>query len=152
MVVSLRESHQAVWQRKTDIFFLCQLEASTFEIKKQDSEISAAKVNFFIYILWWIWIKQGFSYCRSFNGSAFLLWVSQWMPVEEYVNQPFHDKEGNEMFKLIANICLKRSQNDYTGFILTTNSSKKSLYCSTNQANLLNENGLPSLHLSLTKL
>ncbi|KAG7578728.1 NUDIX hydrolase-like domain superfamily [Arabidopsis thaliana x Arabidopsis arenosa] len=104
-VLAFMESHQAVWQRKTDIFFVCELEASTFEIKKQDSEIYAAK----------------------------------WMPVEEYVNQPFHNKKGNEMFKLIANICLKRSRDKYTGFVLTTDSPKKSLYCSVDHANLLNE-------------
>ncbi|CAL9222431.1 unnamed protein product [Arabidopsis halleri] len=104
-VLAFMESHQAVWQRKTDIFFVCELEPSTFEIKKQDSEIYAAK----------------------------------WMPVEEYVNQPFHNKEGNKMFKLIANICLKRSRDKYTGFVLTTDSPKKSLYCSVDHANLLNE-------------
>ncbi|ANM62503.1 nudix hydrolase homolog 5 [Arabidopsis thaliana] len=104
-VLSFMESHQAVWQRKTDIFFVCELEARTFEIQKQDSEIHAAK----------------------------------WMPVEEYVNQPYHNKEGNEMFKLIANICLKRSREKYTGFVLTTNSAKKSLYCSVDHANLLKE-------------
>jgi len=42
---SRRESHQAFLEIKTDIFFLCELEPTTFEIKKQDSEILAAKVK-----------------------------------------------------------------------------------------------------------
>ncbi|KAL1191855.1 Nudix hydrolase 5 [Cardamine amara subsp. amara] len=106
-ILAFRESHKAVWQRKTDIFFICELEASTLEITKQDSEIFAAK----------------------------------WMPVEEYANQPYHAKKENEMFKLIANICLKRWQEKgYTGFstVLAMNSSKGSLYCNADHANLLN--------------
>ncbi|EOA31136.1 hypothetical protein CARUB_v10014299mg [Capsella rubella] len=97
-VLAFKESHQAVWQRKTDIFFVCELEASTFEIKKQDSEIFAAK----------------------------------WMLVEEYVNQPVHAEEGNEMFMLIANILLKRFQKEHMGFqnVHTTKSLKESLYSS----------------------
>ncbi|XP_010467003.1 PREDICTED: nudix hydrolase 5 [Camelina sativa] len=107
-VLAFKESHQAVWQRKTDIFFVCELEASTFEIKRQESELSAAK----------------------------------WMPVEEYVNQPFHAEEGKEMFKLIANICLKRSKKEYMGFhnVHTTKSLKESLYCSADHsANLMSK-------------
>ncbi|CAN6812403.1 unnamed protein product, partial [Brassica oleracea] len=40
----LRERHQSFFERKSSIFFLCELEASNFEIKKQDSEILDAKV------------------------------------------------------------------------------------------------------------
>lgn len=58
---SRRESHQAFLEIKTDIFFLCELEPTTFEIKKQDSEILAAKVKrLVLYIFWWTWTKDGF--------------------------------------------------------------------------------------------
>ncbi|AEC05837.1 unnamed protein product [Arabidopsis thaliana] len=106
-VLAFRESHQAFLEIKTDIFFLCELEPTTFEIKKQDSEILAAK----------------------------------WMPIEEYVNQPWNQKK--ELFRFMANICLKRLQEmEYMGFskVLTTTSSGKEsyLYCNTDHANLLN--------------
>ncbi|RID72104.1 hypothetical protein BRARA_C04010, partial [Brassica rapa] len=107
-VLACRERHQSFFKRKSSIFFLCELEASNFEIKKQDSEILDAK----------------------------------WMPIDEYVNQPFNQKK--EMFWFMANICLKRSQEkeNYAGFstFLTKNSAGKEsyLYCSVDHADLLN--------------
>ncbi|CAN6812173.1 unnamed protein product [Brassica oleracea] len=62
------------------------------------------------------------------------LLVSQWMPIEEYVNQPIN--QTKEMFRFMSNICLKRSQEkeNYTGFstVMTKNSAGKEsyLYCS----------------------
>ncbi|CAN6998047.1 unnamed protein product [Brassica oleracea var. botrytis] len=62
------------------------------------------------------------------------LLVSQWMPIEEYVNQPIN--QTKEMFRFMSNICLKRSQEkeNYAGFstVLTKNSAGKEsyLYCS----------------------
>jgi len=76
-----------------------------------------------------------------FNCLDLLLWLSQWMPIEEYVNQPWNQKK--ELFRFMANICLKRLQEmEYMGFskVLTTTSSGKEsyLYCNTDHANLLN--------------
>nr|VDC94317.1 unnamed protein product [Brassica oleracea] len=42
-VLAFRERHQSFFERKSSIFSLCELEASNFEIKKQDSEILDAK-------------------------------------------------------------------------------------------------------------
>ncbi|CDY15075.1 BnaC03g44360D [Brassica napus] len=38
-VLAFRERHQSFFERKSSVFFFCELEASNFEIKKQDSEI-----------------------------------------------------------------------------------------------------------------
>ncbi|KAL1191854.1 Nudix hydrolase 6 [Cardamine amara subsp. amara] len=105
--LALRESHKSFLETKSDIFFLCELEPITFEIKKQESEILAAK----------------------------------WMPIEEYVNQPWN--QTKELFRFMANICLKRSQDmEYVGFskvVTTTSRGKESyMYCNTDHANLLN--------------
>ncbi|CAN6820774.1 unnamed protein product [Brassica oleracea] len=43
-LIILLERHQSFFERKSSIFSLCELEASNFEIKKQDSEILDAKV------------------------------------------------------------------------------------------------------------
>ncbi|EOA31147.1 hypothetical protein CARUB_v10014311mg [Capsella rubella] len=108
-VLAFREAHKAFSEyRKTDIMFLCELKTNSFEIKKQDSEILAAK----------------------------------WMPIEEYVHQPFHTKKGKETFMLMAKICLERSEVKtlYEGFssVNSVVSEKRSLYCSTVHANSLN--------------
>ncbi|CAL9222432.1 unnamed protein product [Arabidopsis halleri] len=105
-VLAFGESHQSFLERKTDIYFLCELEPRTFEIKKQDSEILDAK----------------------------------WMPIEEYVKQPFI--QNRENFRYMANICLKRSREEYLGFstVLTKNLTGKEsyLYCNTDHADFLN--------------
>ncbi|KAG2294101.1 hypothetical protein Bca52824_040770 [Brassica carinata] len=60
--------------------------------------------------------------------------IQEWMPIEEYVNQPIN--QTKEMFRFMSNICLKRSQEkeNYAGFstVLTKNSAGKEsyLYCS----------------------
>nr|GMD38565.1 nudix hydrolase 2-like [Ipomoea batatas] len=57
---------------------------------------------------------------------------AQWMGIEEYAAQPFVQKR--EMFKKIAQICLAKRDNEYTGFSAvptTTDFSAKNayLYC-----------------------
>jgi len=56
----------------------------------------------------------------------------QWMSADEYGAQPFVEKR--EQFKYVADICLAKKANTYTGFstvALTSGSSKKNyLYCS----------------------
>ncbi|KAF2580998.1 hypothetical protein F2Q68_00003491, partial [Brassica cretica] len=116
-VLACRERHQSFFERKSSIFFLCELEASNFEIKKQDSEILDAKV------------VNSLTYSLVLN-----------FPVD--ANQPFNQKK--EMFRFMGNICLKRSheKEKYTGFstVLTKKSAGKEsyLYCSTDHANLVN--------------
>ncbi|EOA33072.1 hypothetical protein CARUB_v10016409mg, partial [Capsella rubella] len=66
---------------------------------------------------------------------------AKWMPIEEYVNQPWN--QNKEFFKFLANICLKRSQEmEYMGFSTvrtTTSTGRESyIYCNTDQPNLLN--------------
>ncbi|ESQ37008.1 hypothetical protein EUTSA_v10003061mg [Eutrema salsugineum] len=67
---------------------------------------------------------------------------AKWMPIDEYVNQPFNQEK--ELFRYMANICLKRSKEKekYAGFstVLTTTASGKEsyLYCRTDHDNLLN--------------
>lgn len=62
------------------------------------------------------------------------------MPIEEYVKQPFI--QNRENFRYMANICLKRSREEYLGFstVLTKNLTGKEsyLYCSTDHADFLN--------------
>ncbi|CAE5973093.1 unnamed protein product [Arabidopsis arenosa] len=109
-VLAFRESHKSFSEkRKTDIMFLCELimKPGTFEIKKEKTEIYAAK----------------------------------WMPIEEYVNQPWNQEK--ELFRFMANICLKISHEiEYVGFSTvrtTTSTGRESyLYCNTDHANLLN--------------
>ncbi|KAL1209440.1 Nudix hydrolase 7 [Cardamine amara subsp. amara] len=64
---------------------------------------------------------------------------AKWMPVQEYVNQPWNQK--NEMFKFMANICQKKCDDEYLGFSnveTTTSSGKKSfMYCNTDHADRL---------------
>uniref|UniRef100_A0A7N0RJ12 Nudix hydrolase domain-containing protein n=1 Tax=Kalanchoe fedtschenkoi TaxID=63787 RepID=A0A7N0RJ12_KALFE len=42
--------------------------------------------------------------------------AAKWMPLDEYVNQPFIQKHGQ--FKQIADICLNKSNSHYSGFSL----------------------------------
>ncbi|XP_050206092.1 nudix hydrolase 2-like [Mercurialis annua] len=44
--------------------------------------------------------------------------AAQWMPVEEYVNQPYNQKYP--IFKYIAEICQTKSERDYAGFSAVT--------------------------------
>ncbi|XP_010532970.1 PREDICTED: nudix hydrolase 7-like isoform X2 [Tarenaya hassleriana] len=103
-ILAFRQSHGS-FHGKSDLFFLCVLKAHSYEIKKQESEILAAK----------------------------------WMPVEEYVNQPFVQR--HEMFRYMANICVKKMENDYTGFspVPTTTSSGRRIYmyCNSSHADEL---------------
>jgi hypothetical protein len=64
----------------------------------------------------------------------------QWMPVEEYAAQPFVQK--NELFKFIANICLTKLNDNYTGFsnvASTTTSGKKAYLYLNNNANIASD-------------
>ncbi|XP_048233325.1 nudix hydrolase 2 isoform X2 [Ricinus communis] len=40
--------------------------------------------------------------------------AAQWMPIEEYVNQPYNQKY--QLFKYVAEICKAKSERDYVGF------------------------------------
>ncbi|CAN8274993.1 unnamed protein product [Cochlearia groenlandica] len=64
---------------------------------------------------------------------------AKWMPVQEYVDQPWNQK--NELFKFMANICQMKCQGKYLGFSTvetTTSSGKKSfIYCNADHANRL---------------
>ncbi|KAM7265769.1 hypothetical protein ACFE04_003452 [Oxalis oulophora] len=53
--------------------------------------------------------------------------AAQWMPIEEYENQPFIQK--NELFRSVASICKTKADEHYSGFTTmctTTGSGKKS--------------------------
>ncbi|CAK7322509.1 unnamed protein product [Dovyalis caffra] len=71
--------------------------------------------------------------------------AAQWMPIEEYVNQPYHQK--HKSFDYIANICLKKSQNDYSGFssvpTSTSSSTKPNLYFNGQDFKIILVNLLP---------
>ena len=69
----------------------------------------------------------------------FFFYVTQWMPIEEYVAQPFNQK--HESFKNIANICLRKSRRNYTGFsaVPMSSSSGKKSYSYFNKLQLENE-------------
>ncbi|KAJ0233038.1 NUDIX hydrolase domain-containing protein [Hirschfeldia incana] len=65
---------------------------------------------------------------------------AKWMPIKEYVDQPWNQKK--EMFKIMAEICEKKCNEDYVGFSTvetTTGTGKKSfVYCNADHAkNLL---------------
>ncbi|CAL5336069.1 unnamed protein product [Camellia sinensis] len=68
--------------------------------------------------------------------------AAKWMPLEEYAAQPFNQKR--EQFSKIANICLEKKKNNYTGFSAapstTAFSSKKNyLYFNNNGNNNLKQ-------------
>ncbi|CAL5390818.1 unnamed protein product [Camellia sinensis] len=68
--------------------------------------------------------------------------AAKWMPIEEYAAQPFNQKR--EQFNKIANICLEKKNNNYTGFSAalstTAFSSKKNyLYLNNNGNNNLKQ-------------
>ncbi|THF95386.1 hypothetical protein TEA_003314 [Camellia sinensis var. sinensis] len=68
--------------------------------------------------------------------------AAKWMPIEEYAAQPFNQKR--EQFNKIANICLEKKKNNYTGFSATPSttafSSKKNyLYFNNNGNNNLKQ-------------
>ncbi|KAG8640454.1 hypothetical protein MANES_13G061400v8 [Manihot esculenta] len=54
--------------------------------------------------------------------------AAQWMPMEDYVNQPYNQK--HQLFKLIAEICKTKSESNYVGFSAfpTTTASGKKTY------------------------
>ncbi|CAH8387820.1 unnamed protein product [Eruca vesicaria subsp. sativa] len=61
---------------------------------------------------------------------------AKWMPIKEYVEQPWNQKK--EMFKIMADICQKKCDEDYVGFSTVetvTGSGKKSfVYCNADHA------------------
>ncbi|KAJ4881174.1 Nudix hydrolase 7 [Raphanus sativus] len=65
---------------------------------------------------------------------------AKWMPIKEYVDQPWN--QTKEMFKIMANICQKKCDEDYVGFSTvesTTATGKKSfVYCNADHAKSLN--------------
>ncbi|CAF2231806.1 hypothetical protein BRARA_H00834 [Brassica rapa] len=65
---------------------------------------------------------------------------AKWMPIKEYVDQPWNQKK--EMFKIMANICQKKCDEDYVGFSTVetkTGTGKKSfVYCNADHAKSLN--------------
>lgn len=54
--------------------------------------------------------------------------VKQWMPIDEYADQPFVKK--NSGFDYVAKVCLAKANNNYTGLsaIPTYSSSGKKTY------------------------
>ncbi|KAH7533427.1 hypothetical protein FEM48_Zijuj04G0129500 [Ziziphus jujuba var. spinosa] len=56
---------------------------------------------------------------------------AQWMPVEEYAAQPFN--QNNEMFNLIAKVCLAKLDTGYVGFsavpATSTSGKRNYMYC-----------------------
>ncbi|KAK1439761.1 hypothetical protein QVD17_05581 [Tagetes erecta] len=59
--------------------------------------------------------------------------AAQWMPVEEYANQPFIKK--HKSFDYIAKICIQKKENKYVGFtplLTTTATSAKKSYLYSN--------------------
>jgi len=69
----------------------------------------------------------------------FFFYVTQWMPIEEYVAQSFNQK--HESFKNIANICLRKSRRNYAAFsaVPMASSSGKKSYSYFNKLQLENE-------------
>ncbi|KAJ0251187.1 Pre-nudix hydrolase domain-containing protein [Hirschfeldia incana] len=65
---------------------------------------------------------------------------AKWMPIKEYVEQPWNQKK--EMFKIMADICQKKCDEDYVGFSTvetTTGTGKKSfVYCNADHSKSLN--------------
>ena len=61
----------------------------------------------------------------------------QWIPIEDYAAQPFVKK--NKLFDEVAQICLAKSDKDYTGFtsLGTTSSSGKPKYLYLNNCDML---------------
>ncbi|VVB01409.1 unnamed protein product [Arabis nemorensis] len=61
---------------------------------------------------------------------------AKWMPVQEYVDQPFNQKK--EMFKLMAEICQKKCAGVYSGFStvpISTSTGKQSfIFCNADHA------------------
>ena len=61
------------------------------------------------------------------------------MPIKEYVDQPWNQKK--EMFKIMAEICEKKCDEDYVGFSTVetvTGTGKKSfVYCNADHAKSL---------------
>ncbi|KAF8051811.1 hypothetical protein N665_1663s0003 [Sinapis alba] len=64
---------------------------------------------------------------------------AKWMPIKEYVEQPWNQKK--EMFKIMADICEKKCDEDYVGFSTletVTGTGKKSfVYCNADHAKSL---------------
>lgn len=64
---------------------------------------------------------------------------AKWMPIKEYVDQPWNQKK--EMFKIMAEICEKKCDEDYVGFSTVetvTGTGKKSfVYCNADHAKSL---------------
>lgn len=62
--------------------------------------------------------------------------AAKWMPTKDYAAQPF--VQENELFDLIAKICLKKLDGSYTGFsnFLSTTSSGKDAYLYFNNTNI----------------
>ncbi|KAF8080526.1 hypothetical protein N665_0936s0005 [Sinapis alba] len=65
---------------------------------------------------------------------------AKWMPIKEYVEQPWNQKK--EMFKIMANICQKKCDEDYVGFstveTITGNGKENFVYCNADHAKSLN--------------
>ncbi|KAF9685647.1 hypothetical protein SADUNF_Sadunf03G0076200 [Salix dunnii] len=74
------------------------------------------------------------------NKQASEIEAAQWMPIEEYVAQPYNQK--HESFSNIAKICLSKSKRNYTGFSavpMASSSGKKISYSYFNKLQTQNE-------------
>ncbi|KAJ6705816.1 NUDIX HYDROLASE 7 [Salix purpurea] len=74
------------------------------------------------------------------NKQASEIEAAQWMPIEEYIAQPYNQK--HESFKNVAKICLSKSKRSYTGFSavpMASSSGKKTSYSYFNKLQAENE-------------
>lgn len=100
---------------KSDLLFVCMLKPLSSEITIDEKEIQAAKVINYSSIL--------FSFFFFFsNGLIAVVVLNQWMPVDEYIGQPFYEED--DMSRKVIEACIAEHEGHYNGFVGRRLSSK----------------------------
>ncbi|KAF8768742.1 hypothetical protein HU200_007300 [Digitaria exilis] len=93
-LIAFRHAHNVAFQ-KSDLFFICVLRPLSNDIRIDEAEIQAAKPH------------------RISAASEPCPCSSQWMPLPEFIEQPFIQED--HMFRKIADICVQRLRKRYCG-------------------------------------
>lgn len=107
---------------KSDLLFVCMLKPLSFEITIDEKEVQAAKVIKICSLLLSISLLFIYLLVPEADSIDFMSPHHQWMPLEEFVEQPFYLED--DMSRKVIDICIKAYEDRYYGFIAHELASK----------------------------
>lgn len=107
-----RHAHKVAFEQ-SDLLFVCMLKPLSSEITIDEKEIQAAKV-----LARWIHVYSLFYFLvKIFLGliiNSFLFSFSQWMPLDEFIEQPYY--EDDHLSNKVIDLCIAAHEDNYSGF------------------------------------